>query len=437
MIIRGVEKTRIFSKSDIKCICIFIGLMFFSMYFPYNHNIAIVYQIVSLFLGVWWCKDNSSGITFILLLNVTREYIAISTMDSFVNYYSLNSYILLVFIFLLVGIKLYHKKWKMKLSMIQIPLMLLGFQMLMSQLWASNLDEYNTYFPIVCVIYILGFLMIDTESANRIIKVSFVFAGFFMAIGVIPYYLSHGSLEKLTVLINGNGLLVDRNYQSLFLMMCILNSVLFLKEYSMQIGLFSKLLVSTIIFADIFIIVVGASRSAILGLVVAILVYILVNSKSIGSNIKIIGVALILLFFAYDTGLLEPVISRFAESDVSSGNGRFSLWTKYFSEYEQGNPIQVIVGRGLIGKSIIGAPAHNLFVSILFSFGMFGFAAFLLYYGSVFIRALRICPDELIIIIPLLFMSCTLEPYYRIEFALYTACIPVILQARRREKKNE
>ena len=75
-----------------------------------------------------------------------------------------------------------------------------------------------------------------------------------MAIGIIPYYISHSSIQELTALINENGLLVDRNYQSLFLMLCILNSVVLLIEYAQEINIFFKTGIVAIIVADIFII---------------------------------------------------------------------------------------------------------------------------------------------------------------------------------------
>lgn len=73
-----------------------------------------------------------------------------------------------------------------------------------------------------------------------------------MAIGVIPYYVGHSSLQELTVLINGNGLLVDRNYQSLFLMLCILSAAAFLRERGNNLKFLIKLGIVAIIAADIF-----------------------------------------------------------------------------------------------------------------------------------------------------------------------------------------
>lgn len=415
-----------------KCFYMIVGLMVFSMYFPYNHSIAIIYQIIAVIAGVWACKDNSCGIGFILILNVAREYIAISTMDSFNAYYSLNSSIMLFYIIFQIGIKLYQKKWTVEDDISYVPIIILGILMLMSQLWADNLDEYNTYFPVVCIIYIFGSLLIEKSDNGDAIKIAFILSGFFMAIGVIPYYIGHSSLQELTVLINGNGLLADRNYQSLFLMFCILSAVVFLRERGNSLRFLMKLGIVAIIAADIFIIVVGASRSAILGLAIAVGIYVIVNAKSISSNLKLIIIALILMTFSYNMGLLDPILERFMENDVSSGNGRFDLWTKYISVYEEGNFAQILFGRGLIGNSIVGAPAHNLFVSILFSYGVLGESAFLIYTCSLIYICLKTDKNELIILIPLLFMCFSLEPYYRIEFALYMACIPAVLKSKRR-----
>lgn len=414
-----------------RCFYVIIGLMMFSMYCPYNHTIAIIYQIIALLLGIWMCKNNSCGIAFILILNVAREYIAISTMDSFNAYYSLNSGIMILFIIFQIVIKLYLKKWTIQSDINYIPISILGMQMLMSLLWADNFDEYNAYFPVVCIIYICGFLVLEKHDSD-VIKIAFIISGFFMAIGVVPYYIGHSSLQELTVLINGNGLLVDRNYQSLFLMLCILNSITFLKEKGESLNSIIKMFVVSTVIADIFIIAVGASRSAILGLAIAMGIYIFSNTKSISKMTRLAIILLVFIYFSYNIGLLDPVLERFLENDVSSGNGRFDLWARYISAYEEGNLVQMLFGRGLIGKSIVGAPAHNMFVSILFSYGIIGECVFLIYCSSVLYNTLKINKNELIVLIPLLFMCFTLEPYYRIEFALYMTCIPFVLKSKER-----
>lgn len=429
------SKNKLLSGKDFWIIFVLFVLMLFSMYFPYNHTVAIGYQVLVLAIGWTLCRNNSWGIAVIVILNATREYIAVSTMDEFTSYYSLNGTILLLFIIILAVIKLYGKNWLLTIQSASVILLLFGLQLSISQIWVSNKDEYTAYFPVICAIYIIGYLVLENESAKKTGLLTFIFSGFFMAVGIIPYYLSHlshGSLTDLTVLINGNGLLVDRNYQSLFLMICILSTVIFLKEYGRVCGIWIWILSIVTLIADVFIIVVGASRSALLALAMAVLVYIIINAKFIGRNIRIILVLAIVVLEAYNMGFLDSILARFAEGDVLSGNGRFDLWTMYINEYEKGNLIQKFFGRGLIGKSIISQPAHNLFVSVLFSFGIVGLLTFLCYCAAVVLQCLRDDKNILIVFVPLMFICCTLEPYYRIEFAAFISMLPVLLKSTER-----
>lgn len=426
------NKNKLLSEKDLWIIFVLFMLMLFSMYFPYNHTIAIGYQMLVVAIELILCRDNSWGIAVIVILNATREYIAVSTMDEFVTYYSLNGTILLLFVLVLAALKIYEKNWIMTIQPANAILLLFGLHLSISQIWVSNKDEYTAYFPVICAIYIVGYLALEKESAKKTGLLTFIFSGFFMAVGIIPYYLSRGSLVDLTALINGNGLLVDRNYQSLFLIICILSAVVFLKEYGKLCGIGLWILSIGVLVADVFIVMVGASRSALLALAMAVLVYIIINAKSIGRNIIIILALAVVVLAAYNLGFLDSILARFAEGDVSSGNGRFDLWIMYMNEYEKGNIIQKIFGRGLIGKSIISQPAHNLFVSVLFSFGVVGLFTFLCYCVAIVLRCLRDDKDILIVFAPLMFMCCTLEPYYRIEFAAFASMLPVLLKSTER-----
>ena len=282
------NKNKLLSEKDLWIIFVLFMLMLFSMYFPYNHTIAIGYQMLVVAIELILCRDNSWGIAVIVILNATREYIAVSTMDEFVTYYSLNGTILLLFVLVLAALKIYEKNWIMTIQPANAILLLFGLHLSISQIWVSNKDEYTAYFPVICAIYIVGYLALEKESAKKTGLLTFIFSGFFMAVGIIPYYLSRGSLVDLTALINGNGLLVDRNYQSLFLIICILSAVVFLKEYGKICGIGLWILSIGVLVADVFIVMVGASRSALLALAMAVLVYIIINAKSIGRNIIII-----------------------------------------------------------------------------------------------------------------------------------------------------
>jgi O-antigen ligase len=431
------SKERLLSRKDTWISLFLFALMFFSMYFPYNHTLAIGYQVLVLAIGLVICRDNSWGIAIIVILNATREYIAVSTTDKFTMYYSLNGIILLLFIIILTAIKLYEKNWLLEVQSTSVILLLFGLQLLLSQVWVSNKEEYTSYFPVVCALYIIGYLALGDKSAKKTGLLTFIFSGFFMAIGIIPFYLGSGSLTELTILIDGNGLLVDRNYQSLFLVICILSAVIFLMEYGKVCGIWLWIFSIGVMIADFFIIVVGASRSALLTLVVAVLVYIITNAKAIGRNTRIILLLAIIAMLAYNMGLLDSILARFAKGDVFSGNGRFDLWAMYINEYEKGSLIQKLFGRGLIGKSIISQPAHNLFVSVFFSFGIVGLITFLCYCVAVILQCLRNDKNILIVFVPLMFICCTLEPYYRIEFATFISILPAMLMNTERGESNE
>ena len=117
--------------------------MLFSMYFPYNHTIAIGYQMLVVAIELILCRDNSWGIAVIVILNATREYIAVSTMDEFVTYYSLNGTILLLFVLVLAALKIYEKNWIMTIQPANAILLLFGLHLSISQIWVSNKDEYT------------------------------------------------------------------------------------------------------------------------------------------------------------------------------------------------------------------------------------------------------------------------------------------------------
>ena len=174
-----------------------------------------------------------------------------------------------------------------------------------------------------------------------------------------------------------------------------------------------------------------------LTLVVAVLVCIITNVKAIGRNVRIILLLTIVVMVAYNMGFLDSILARFTEGDVTSGNGRFDLWAMYINEYEKGSLIQKLFGRGLIGESIISQPAHNLFVSVLFSFGIVGLVTFICYCVAVVLQCLRSNKNILIVFVPLMFICCTLEPYYRIEFATFISILPVILKNAERGESNE
>ena len=203
-----------------------------------------------------------------------------------------------------------------------------------------------------------------------------------MAIGILPYIINYADLSAYTTFINGNSLLVDRNYQSLFIILCVLQTIVFLIENGNTLAWIIKIAVVVIIIADVAIVVAGGSRSAIITTIAAIIIYLIINKKNISKSLLFLLIVGLVGIIAFQMGLFDVVIERFHASDVSSGNGRFDIWERFIVSYCDGNIISWLFGRGLVGRVYTDNAAHNVYISILFCFGIVGI---ILYLGNIFI----------------------------------------------------
>lgn len=400
-------------------------IMFLSLYAPYVRVFTYAYQIAVLgFIFLVARKNIASAIIPLVVLTTTRDYIAVSVSESFSAYYGINGIILLGIMLIMCFVFLYKSHFKISNEKSSLMIMMFGMQMLLSSIFAVSKEEYGQFFIAICVMYMIMPYIIESDEDVLISRIAFAIAGFFMAVGILPYIVDYTALSEYATFINGNSLLVDRNYQSLFIMICVLQTIVLLIENGKSIKWFVKVGLIVTILADLFIVVAGASRSAIVTLVSAGLVYLLVNRKNATGSITFLLIAGIAIIVAFQLGVFDIVLERFQASDVSSGNGRLVIWKRFIDSYCDGNLITWLFGRGLVGRVYTNTVAHNVFISILFCFGIFGLT---LYAGNI-ITTIANCiktehSNELIALIPTLIMCCTLEPYYRIEYAIY---IPLV-----------
>ena len=413
------------NKRVIIITCLF---MILSLYAPYVRSFTYIYQIAVLsFIFLIARKNIASCIVPLVALTATRDYIAASVSESFVPYYGINGRILIVMMIIIVALLLYKNNFRISSNISSLMMMLFGVQMLLSQFYAISLNEYGEFFSGICLMYIIIPYFIESDEDVIMSRIAFALAGVFMAIGILPYIVNYGDLSSYTTFINGNSLLVDRNYQSLFIMLCVLQIIVLLIETGKRLALILKVgLISTII-ANLAIVVAGGSRSAIITMMSGIIIYLIINRKNISKFIFFLLIVSLLGIIAYQMGLFDVVIERFNANDVSSGNGRFDIWKLFIDSYFNGNIISWLFGRGLVGVFYTNSPAHNVYISILFCFGIVGG---ILYLGNI-VATICNCikthhANELIILIPILIMCCTLEPYYRIECAVY---IPLVSSA--------
>lgn len=400
-------------------------IMFLSLYAPYIRVVTYLYQIMVLFFVLLVARRKiASAIVPLVVLTTTRDYIAASVSESFSAYYGINGLILVAIMLIIAFIFLYKKHFVLQSTRTSIMLVLFGLQMLLSRFFAVSLDEYGQFFIGICIMYMIFPYVIECNEDIIMSRIAFSLSGAFMAIGILPYILTYSEISAYTAFINGNSLLVDRNYQSLFVMMCVLETIVLLIENGKKWHWLIKSGLILTIIADLVIVISGGSRSAILTMIAAAIVYLYVNRKNARKILPFLVIVGFSVIVAFQKGLFDVVLGRFHAADVASGNGRVALWKSYIDCYCDGNIVSWLFGRGLVGKLYVHNVAHNVFVSILFCFGVIGIV---LYVGNIVVTIANCMKTkhtmELIVLIPLLIMCCTLEPYYRIECAIY---IPVV-----------
>ena len=404
-----------------------ILLMIFSLLTPYNKYLSIIYQITVAAFIVLYCKSTSYALMPILVLSTTRTYISISTSDQIVNYYGLNGTILTLILIALLLFKLKENDFKLKIYRGSESLILFSILMLISSVWAINTYEYTDYYKSICIIYLLVPFLIESEDDIKFSKFMYIISGLFLGITIVPHILLKGTIYESSVV-------VDRNYQSCFVILCLLQNIIYLTDYKKEIRLMNKLIYISVILMDLYLIITSASRSAIISLVIAVLVFLLINHKDLKKIFVFFIVLSIILFYAYDLHLLDFILERFELDNVVDGNGRTLIWDLYLKGFSKGNLLNLIFGHGLVGQTFYGKPAHNIFISILYSYGLLGiilFTKFILNIIFNLVSSKRF--NEFILMIPIFFMCCTVEPYYRVEFALY---LPLILGISNYYRRN-
>lgn len=406
------------------CAIIICAFMLFSMFCPYNVLISVAYQVSVAVFIIFMCRDSAYAVMAFMVLSVARSYIAVSTSQSFSNYYGLNASILLVCI---IGLAIMHVcrcSGEMTVNGALFAFSAFGLLLLSTKIWAVHLDEYQKIgkFTELCLLYTLVPLLFSHEEDWFIFKLGFIMSGAFLAIGIIPHLLSTGSIYVYQVQ-------VDRNYQACILIMCILQAVTFLFEYRSRGNAMLTLLCTFVILGDLFILLTSASRAGVLAMVIAILTHILINIRKPGKILLTLLITIIVCIFAWEMGLLDKIIERFGGKNVANGNGRIEIWKGYWELYLQGNLWEMLFGRGLVGEYYVTwaskfSVAHNTFISALVTTGAYGLLALVIpLVKSGALLWTRGNGNELVAILPVLFMCCTLDMYYRLEFVLYFGAI--------------
>lgn len=190
-----------------------------------------------------------------------------------------------------------------------------------------------------------------------------VFIYVFIGLFVLLYkdFLLHGQEYMLSDMLRS----VSSNYALLYL----LPFILLLESKPL------KIILSVAVFISMLLVL---KRAGIIGFLLAIAIYLLVESK-LTFNIKRITVFVLVSFvlvyvFSYFNTLLDNSLSeRFTEEE----GGRFSIYATVIHQFAKSDIVSIIFGHGWDSVTKIplmdGRSAHNDFLEILYDFGIIAF----------------------------------------------------------------
>ena len=166
-----------------------------------------------------------------------------------------------------------------------------------------------------------------------------------------------------------------------------------------------NLLKNVLLFVTIVALIVSLKRTGMLAVIALVIAYIapmlsfsqvgrLVRPKVFVSLLGSLFLFLIGTFFALRNSVFLDYISRaqlrIYASEVDIGSGRLNIWLEGIKIYEEGNPFQILFGRGYCWfhdnahLTVVGAESlHNDAVEFLVSFGVFGLVLYLLLFGRI------------------------------------------------------
>lgn len=233
-----------------------------------------------------------------------------------------------------------------------------------------------------CTFIIIVFLILTDKRINNefnILCLAFSVASLalslFFATTFENYAVSYaggGDMER--------GGWTDPNY---FGMVVGMGTVTSLIQFSRgkEIPLVLKLYYGAVIFVSSVVLIVNASRGAILAVGVAFLVILFASKTKV--IYKVLATAFIVAFgvYLYNLGYFDLLIYRSMDETASTGGGRTTIWlyklNKFFTE---GNIMNWLLGFGYdgglkVGNKLMGF--HNDYVAFLVEFGFVGLFVFL------------------------------------------------------------
>lgn len=246
--------------------------------------------------------------------------------------------------------------------------------------------EYLFYYLSFVFFPFFFFKVLDIKKYERFITNAFIFSGFLLgAISVFTFkqVFSSGGIGRISQLSENGGSAVISPlalaYSGSFtVLLCLyrLNSQK-INKWTEKIYLITTLILSIIIFYF------GATRGALIVLIVGVfaLLYFSQKKKMAKMLIYFLVLSPVFIYLAQVTG--SALVDRSIRATEGDTSGRNILWKEGFQEFLN-NPF--FGGR----IEVSGIYPHNIFIEILMSMGIIGFVLFLVLFLNISISGIYI-----------------------------------------------
>ena len=408
------------------------------------------YYIVLLLVLVSWTNPNTSPSFMVRLLYMASLFLptviwkqswlpAVFTCFISISQYGISySYLpdtvatymwLALLLFMLYG----HKN---KLSLAPLSLLVLPIYVLTID-FTTNGEIHHIFYVLIVACILLYFFSQDYNDASFKMSIAFIVTTI-----VLCYYFlffkdtfsqSLGKYDTDLERISWT----DPNYLGCVIGMGVMCCIIRLRESSNK--LYIRALICFTIALSIVVMIMNASRGALVAISLGIAYYLFVSKIKI--SYKIIFSILIIgfIYYLYNNSYFDLLMYRIQNDET--GSGRSEIWVNRLTAFFSGSFLNIVFGYGqdeamTLGTSItIGC--HNDYVAFLTEYGLIGFILFIYTLTYPLIKSKVIGGDNTHIVASTIYLaSCcfTLEPFSLGRIPYYMFYISIILLVNRNYK---
>jgi hypothetical protein len=226
------------------------------------------------------------------------------------------------------------------------------------------------------LIGILLYNQIKSKDALHLLAISFIIISFvesmyffaFREDFATNYIGSASGLERSTW--------IDPNYFGIILGMGIVISLAYLLNFfKIKTNFLNKVFFITTIIISFIVVVLQASRGAILDIGVSCILLMLFSKIKLIYKIIILTLIIAFVLYLFNNNYFELLMMRI-EADDGTGSGRLDIWNSRLRTFSNQDPLQILFGMGQKQGLTLGTynyvGSHNEFISTLVIYGIVG-----------------------------------------------------------------